>query len=69
MGSVREFVDEDDLPCDFLVEQYGFLYTLHPVVLTFKEFYNEMVNDKDEHVYKGIEDEYKYKCVEIENES
>ena len=57
MAEVRDFVDEVNLPKDYLVESYGKFYEEASGVerfITFEHFYDEWCSDIDEHCYKGV---------------
>ena len=65
MGSVRDFVCENELPKDYLVEEYGEFYrsvveNVRPDIKlqqTFEQYYNEATKNKDEYCYKGVKNE------------
>jgi len=65
MGSVRDFVCENELPKDYLVEEYGEFYrsvveNIRPDIKlqqTFEQYYNEATKNKDEYCYKGVKNE------------
>ena len=72
MGSVRDFVCENDITSDYLLEYYGEFYrfiveetelrkkmgkSYIKTKVTFEQYYNEATKNKDEYCYKGVKNE------------